>query len=169
MDTTAEAWIAALGLSAHPEGGWYREIYRAAEAIPAEGLPERFAGSRVFSTTIYFLLRAGEISALHRIAADEGWHFLDGQALTIHQIDPQGQYSTQRIGREPQQGILPCAVVPAGWLFGATVETGYALVSCTVAPGFDFADFVLPTREELRAAYPQHQEILERLAHGGTA
>jgi predicted cupin superfamily sugar epimerase len=169
MNLTAEDWITALKLNPHPEGGWFREIYRAGESIPAEALPDRFAGSRAFSTSIYFLLRAGEISALHRIAADEGWHFLDGQPLTIHQIDLQGHYSEQCIGRDPQQGLIPCAVVSAGWLFGASVKTGFALVSCTVAPGFDFADFVMPTREELLAAYPHHHEIIERLAHRGTA
>jgi predicted cupin superfamily sugar epimerase len=58
-------------------------------------------------------------------------------------------------------------VVPAGWLFGATVESGWALVSCTVAPGFDFADFSMPARDEVLSAYPQHREIVERLAHSG--
>jgi hypothetical protein len=167
MNTDADTWIAALGLQPHPEGGWYREIYRATETIAATALPARFAGPRAFSTAIYFLLRPGERSALHRIAADEGWHFLDGSPLTIHQIDSQGRYSTQTIGRDPAAGLLPCAVVPAGWLFGATVETGWALVSCTVAPGFDFADFVLPTRAELLREYPQHREIVERLAPRG--
>ena len=167
MNTDANAWIAALGLQPHPEGGWFREIYRAPETIAHEALPARFTGPRSFSTAIYFLLREGERSSLHRIAADEGWHFLDGSPLTIHQIDLQGQYFTQVIGRDPSRSLLPCAVVPAGWLFGATVESGWALVSCTVAPGFDFADFSLPARDELLLAYPQHREIVERLAHSG--
>jgi len=165
MIPEAKIWIDALGLQPHPEGGWYREIYRATETIPASALPPRFAGPRAFSTTIYFLLQQGERSALHRIAADEGWHFLDGSSLTLHQIDTQGHYSTQTIGRDPTRGLLPCAVVPAGWLFGATVESGWALVSCTVAPGFDFADFSLPHLDELLVTFPQHQEILHRLAH----
>ncbi|MFQ3592628.1 MAG: cupin domain-containing protein [Gemmataceae bacterium] len=165
MNSDAQLWIDTLKLQPHPEGGWFREFYRSAELISAKALPERFAGPRAYSTSIYFLLTQGEHSALHRIAADEGWHFLDGWPLTLHQIDPHGHYSTQTIGRNPIQGLLPCAVVPAGWLFGATVQTGWALVSCTVAPGFDFADFSLPNVTELLAVYPQHEEIIRRLAH----
>lgn len=158
----AEEWIKALELKPHPEGGWYREVYRSAETIPCSALPSRFGGARAYSTTIYFLLRRGEVSALHRIASDEGWHHLDGEPLTLHLISPAGEYSTLSVGRDPTRGILPLAVAPAGWWFGATVEAGYALVSCTVAPGFDFAEFEMPTRADLLTRYP---ELREQICH----
>jgi len=143
---TAQDWIEALRLAKHPEGGYYRETYRSTATI----------GDRAVSTAIYFLLPAGEISALHRIKSDELWHFYGGNSLTIHSIA--GRYSTIELSADNPQ-----AVVPAGNWFGATVETGYALVGCTVAPGFDFRDFEMADRTVLLAAYPQHHQVIERL------
>ena len=143
---TAQDWIKALRLAKHPEGGYYRETYRSTATI----------GDRAVSTAIYFLLPAGEVSALHRIKSDELWHFYGGNSLTIHSIA--GRYSTIELSADNPQ-----AVVPAGNWFGATVETGYALVGCTVAPGFDFRDFEIADRTALLAAYPQHRQVIERL------
>jgi predicted cupin superfamily sugar epimerase len=161
----ARYWIERLSLRRHPEGGWFRETYRSAERIAREHLPSRFAGDRCFSTAIYYLLESGDFSALHRIAGDEGWHFYDGTPLSLHQISPDGECSHLLLGRDLDAGQQPQAVVPAGWLFAATVdEPGtYSLVGCTVAPGFDFADFELPSREALCALYPQHRALIERL------
>src|ERR1700688_280174 len=78
---TAAYWIERLHLTRHPEGGWFRETYRAAEAIPEAGLPARFQGERVFSTAIQFLLERDDCSALHRLKSDEMWHFYDGAPL----------------------------------------------------------------------------------------
>ncbi len=168
--TISEQWIDTLELRPHPEGGWFREVYRATETIPHASLPDRFAGSRSHSTAIYFLLRGTEYSALHTIKQDEVWHFYDGATLTLHLVDPDGRYSTVTLGRDPMSGEVPMAVINAGWLFGATVDpvnpvnpTSYALVGCTVAPGFDFADFDMPQRDVLLERYPQHREIVERL------
>jgi predicted cupin superfamily sugar epimerase len=163
--TTAAEWIEGLKLARHPEGGWYRQVYRCEEVLPPESLPARFGGPRAFSTAIYFLLRGEDFSALHRIKSDEGWHFYDGSPLTVHVIDPAGGYTAVRLGRSLAEGKLPLAVVKAGCLFGATVDDpgSYALVGCTVAPGFDFADFEMPGREELCRLYPQHRAIVERL------
>jgi len=168
--TISEQWIDTLELRPHPEGGWFREVYRATETIPHASLPDRFAGSRSHSTAIYFLLRGTDYSALHTIKQDEVWHFYDGATLTLHLVDPDGRYSTVTLGRDPMSGEVPMAVINAGWLFGATVDpvnpvnpTSYALVGCTVAPGFDFADFDMPQRDVLLERYPQHREIVERL------
>ena len=163
--SNAQRWIETLKLERHPEGGWYREIYRADEAIPLAGLPERFSSDRNFSTAIYFLLDGTDFSALHRIKQDELWHFYDGSSLTIHMIDPAGDYSAAKLGRDAAAGENLVAVVKAGCMFGAAVdgEQSFALVGCTVAPGFDFADFEMPSREELLATYPQHREIVEKL------
>ncbi|MGL4550318.1 MAG: cupin domain-containing protein [Gemmataceae bacterium] len=163
---TAQEWIDALELAAHPEGGWFREVYRSAEVIPHAALPPRFGGARAFSTAIYFLLRAGEVSAWHRIASDEGWHHLDGDPLTLHLISPDGGYRAERVGRDPAAGVFPFAVAPAGWWFGASVERGFALVSCTVAPGFDFADFEMPGRAGMEAAHPALVERIRDLFRG---
>ena len=143
---TAQDWIELLGLVKHPEGGYYRETYRSAATV----------GARAVSTAIYFLLPAGEVSSLHRIKSDELWHFYAGNPLTIHIIA--GRCSTIALNADNPQ-----TVVPAGNWFGATVETGFALVGCTVAPGFDFCDFEMASRPALLAAYPQHRRIIERL------
>jgi predicted cupin superfamily sugar epimerase len=153
-------WIGKLQLIKHPEGGYYRETYRAAESIPQGGLPPRFNGPRVFSTAIYFLLPSEECSALHRIKSDEVWHFHAGSPLTIHVIDQNGAYTQIKLGGDSFQ-----AVVRAGCWFGATVDAhgSYALAGCTVAPGFDFADFELAKRADLLSRHPQHRAIIERL------
>src|SRR5262249_54515777 len=158
---TAEEWIERLGLSRHPEGGFYRETYRAAEGIAREHLPERFRGDRAFSTAIYFLLRSEDFSALHRIHQDELWHFYDGSAVTVHVIGRQGNYWTIKVGRNLDRGEVPQAVVPARCWFGAAVDEpqSFGLVGCAVAPGFDFADFEMAALEELCRLVPQHQQV----------
>ncbi len=165
----AATWICALNLRPHPEGGWYRETYRAAETISGANLPPRFAGPRAFSTAIYFLLDSGQYSALHRIRQDELWHFHDGDPLLIHQISASGAYEVGRLGCDPAHGAWPQHVVPAGTFFGAELAPGgrFALVSCTVAPGFDFADFELPPRRVLLTRFPQHATLIERLGTRG--
>jgi len=163
--TGAKLWIEGLQLRRHPEGGWFRENYRSEEVLAAAGLPRRFGGDRAFSTAIYFLLEGEDFSALHRIKQDEVWHFYDGSPLTLHVIDPEGRYSTIEVGRDLWAGEVPQAVVKAGCLFGATVNDtrSYALVGCTVAPGFDFADFEMPGLEELCRLYPRQRQVIERL------
>jgi uncharacterized protein len=156
----AQYWIKKLQLAKHPEGGYFKETYRSGETIPAVGLPPRFDEDRAFSTAICFLLTGDDCSTLHRIKSDEMWHFYAGSELTIHVIEPTGNYGQIKLGGDRFQ-----AVVPAGCWFGATVEQrqAYALVGCTVAPGFDFADFELAKRDELIAQFPQHRVIIERL------
>jgi predicted cupin superfamily sugar epimerase len=162
----ARRWIEQLQLRPHPEGGYFRETYRSDEIIARDHLPSRFGGDRSFSTAIYFLLESGDFSALHTIKQDEVWHFYDGSPLTVHVIDPDGGYTAIRLGRDITAGEVPQAVVRAGRLFGAALDDAdaFALVGCTVAPGFDFADFELADRGQLLARYPQHRSLIERLA-----
>lgn len=164
----AADWIAALALVRHPEGGWYRQTYRSAESIPHAALPQRFPGERAFSTAIYYLLESGDFSALHRIRSDEVWHFYDGSPLTLHLLSPDGAYATCALGRDAKAGRLPQALAPAGWLFAATVDErdSYSLCGCTVAPGFDYADFDMPVRDTLRQGYPAQAAVIERLTRG---
>ena len=131
--------VRQLGLQPHPEGGWFRETYRAAESIDVAALPRRFGGARSLSTAILFLLEAGQCSRLHRIQADEVWHFYAGDPLTVVEIDPAGRLRTTQLGGDLSQGAVFQHVVPAGAWFGATTAEGgrFTLVGCTVAPGFD--------------------------------
>jgi predicted cupin superfamily sugar epimerase len=165
---TVQDWIRDLGLQRHPEGGYYRETYRCAESIPRAGLPERFSGSRVFSTAILFLLEAPEFSAFHRIKSDEVWHFLYGSALLIHAIQSDGSAATMKLGLPTDSGAEFQRVVPAGCWFAAELAAPatYALVGCTAAPGFDFVDFELGRRSDLLRLYPQHRVLIERLTYG---
>ncbi len=162
----ANEWIKNLGLIKHPEGGWYKETYRSSETILKENLPNRFNGDRSFSTSIYFLLTSNEFSALHRIKQDEIWHFYDGSALSIHVIDENGKYFRLVLGREIEKNESLQIVVKAGWLFGATLnkENSFALVGCTVAPGFDFDDFEMPDRDIVMKQFPQHKDIINKLS-----
>lgn len=165
MNKNAEEIINALGLERHPEGGWFRETYRATEMVPYAALPNRFSGDRSFCTAIYFLLKKGECSVLHRIKSDELWHFHAGASMTIHVITPEGDYWTLPLGADLFAGDSFQSVVPAGCWFGAEVtgEGEFSLVSCTVAPGFDFADFDMAKRESLLRQFPAHKELIQRL------
>lgn len=162
---TAEELVRRLNLSRHPEGGWFRESYRSLEVVAAQGLPARFGGARSCCTAIYFLLERGDISALHRIKSDEIWHFHAGAALTVHAITPDGERLEMKLGGDLATGESFQAVVPAGCWFGAEVSGAgdYSLVGCTVAPGFDFADFEMGEREQLLREYPDHAEMIVRM------
>lgn len=162
---TAAEWIAALDLAPHPEGGFYRETYRAQETIEAAHLPARFGGRRVHSTAIYFLLPGDQISALHRIKSDEVWHFYAGSALTLSLIHSDGRLEERRLGADVERGERFQAIVPAGCWYGARIDDpgSYALVGGTVAPGFDFADFELADRNALLTQFPQHRDTIIHL------
>ena len=161
---TAQQWIDRLRLEPHPEGGWYRQTYRAPLILPQAALPG-YTGDRAASTAIYFLLAGDQFSAFHRLRSDEVWHFYAGSGLVVHVIEPGGRYSELLLGSDPTSGEDFQAVVPAGCWFGSSLRqpNTWALVGCTVAPGFDFADFEMARREELTAQYPQHRSIIERL------
>lgn len=165
MPDTVQDWIDHLDLDSHPEGGYYRETYRTSESIPAGALPERFNGPRDVAALIYFLLPADSFSALHRIRQDEVWHFYAGAPIILHQIDADGTYRRQTLGRAVTGGQHLHTVIPAGTWFGATVDadTGYGLAGCTTAPAFEFEDFELADRGELSETFPQHRDVIERL------
>ena len=158
-------WIEKLKLQPHPEGGYYRETYRSTELISQDALPDRFSGQRCFSTAIYFLLPGEDFSAFHRIQQEEVWHYYAGGSITLHKITPAGEYSVAKLGLNIEQGERPQIIIKAGDYFAAEVsdKSTYALAGCTVAPGFDFADFDMPTRAALIQQYPQHQAVITRL------
>jgi hypothetical protein len=165
MRPTASYWIDKLQLTRHVEGGAFREVYRSALTIPRRSLPLFFQGDRNVSTSIYFLLAEGEFSAFHRIASDEGWHFYFGDPLVIYEIGHSGLLTTHRLGPDPEKGESFHAVVRAGSWFASIPAPGseYSLVGCTVAPGFDFAEFELADRTGLMQQYPLHAELIHSL------
>ena len=155
MTWDGQYWIDHLGLSPHPEGGFYRVTYKADLTV----------ANRSASTAIYFLLHGKDFSAFHRIASDELWHFYAGSALVVYVIEPNGDYSELHLGNDVDAGEVFQAVVKAGCWFASRLkgEASFALVGCTVAPGFDFADFELAKRNELVRAYPKHHQLIEDL------
>lgn len=161
----ARYWIDHLQLEPHPEGGYFRQTYRAPLVIGHAALPPGFSGPRSASTAIYFLLAGEDFSALHRLAADEVWHFYAGDTLLVHMIDAAGNHGVTRLGSNAEAGEQFQCVVPAGQWFGSCLERpgAYALVGCTVAPGFDFKDFEMADRRRLLAEYPPLEELIGRL------
>nr|WP_299175705.1 cupin domain-containing protein [uncultured Allomuricauda sp.] len=159
--------ISKFNLKPHPEGGYFSETYRSEGQIPASTLPSAYSGNRNFSTAIYFLLTSDTFSAFHRINQDEIWHFYSGSPLKLYLISDKGEYSEQNIGSDFSDGQTPQFTVPGGYWFAAKTinPDSFSFVGCTVAPGFDFDDFVLPKRDELIAKFPKHQEIIKRLTH----
>ena len=159
---TAEDWIARLQLEPHPEGGYFRRSYTAGLTLL---LPDR-AGPRPAATAIYYLLKSGQRSRLHRLKSDELWHFYTGSPLTVHVLDGEGQYAARSLGSDPTLGQQFQLSISAGCWFGATVDdpAGFSLVGCTVAPGFDFADFELANRSALVRQYPRYIGIIEQFA-----
>lgn len=161
---TAAYWIDKLKLTKHPEGGYFREIYRSSGQIPGDSLPEQFGGPRSFSTSIYYLLEGDDFSSFHRLKADEIWNFYAGGSLTIYIINSQGVLSQIFLGSNYDNGEVFQAVVPAGSWFAAQPNHihSFTLVGCIVAPGFDFADFELGSRGKLIKKFPQHKTIIEK-------
>jgi hypothetical protein len=165
MTRDADYWIDKLGLTGHPEGGYFRETYRSPESIPDSGLPARHGGERAFQTAIHFLLKSDQKSALHRMESDEIWFYHAGSPAVVYCLHPDGRREDIRLGPDPDNGESLQAIVPAGVWFGAEVTEAdsYVLVSCTVAPGFEFEDFRLGGREELMEHFPQHAELIQRM------
>ncbi|MCW3848639.1 cupin domain-containing protein [Sphingomonas sp. LB-2] len=133
MDPEARALIAALGLAPHPEGGWYRETWRAAEG----------PGMRAGGTAIHFLLEAGQRSHWHRVDADELWLWHAGSPLEVLVEQENGAVQKSALGGDVAGGYQPQCLVPANRWQSTEAQAGWALVSCVVVPGFDFAGFEL--------------------------
>jgi predicted cupin superfamily sugar epimerase len=159
---SAERVIEELGLVAHPEGGWFRETFRATSSA----LDTVRGGERAASTAIYFLLRSGEFSAFHRVCSDELWHHYLGDPLELTVIEPQGALLSLKLGAALGRGERPQAVVPRDHFQAARLSAGragFALCGCTVAPGFEFADFEMPPRAELLERFPRHTAVITSL------
>lgn len=157
MNAEVQYWMHRLGLVSHPEGGYFREIYRSDDNF----LPPDIGGSRSISTAIYYLLTEGHFSAFHRIRSDECWHFYAGDPLFIHIIFPDGTLETKLLFNQTHREGQPFAFVPKNCWFAAKSKGAYSLVGCTVAPGFAFEDFELANRHDLELQYPAHSSVIE--------
>jgi uncharacterized protein len=156
----ADQLIELLKLKPHPEGGYYSETYRSSlKVMGAKGL-ERSA-----STAIYFMLKEGVISHFHQVHADEMWFFHKGHPIEVIMINPLGQLETVVLGEDLHEGQSFQLLVPAYTWFAARMlhNQGFGLVSCVVAPGFDFQDFILADKIQLTAQYPHLADPLEQL------
>jgi predicted cupin superfamily sugar epimerase len=154
--TQLQQLINNLRLQAHPEGGYYKETYRAAQTLDGQ--------DRQLLTSIYFLLTAENVSKFHRIKSDELWYFHAGSPLIVHTLSERG-HEQHHLGLDLSKGQQPFLWIPKDTIFGSTIlnDEGYSLVSCAVAPGFDFRDFELFNAEQLLLTFAAHSEIIERL------
>lgn len=166
MDKIKEI-IKNLALKPHPEGGYFKETYRSKGEIKEDSLHADYKGKRNYSTCIYFLLTSDTFSAFHKIKQDEIWHFYDGSPIQLHTISETGKHTENTIGTDLNKGETPQLIVPGNHWFAAKVinKNDYALVGCTVSPGFDFTDFELPSRKELLSKFPQHKELITELTN----
>lgn len=161
MKYSAHYFIDKLNLKEHPEGGYYTSTFRGEDTIALRDV------ERPIYTSIYFLLRSQDISHLHRLQSDELWYYHGGSSLTVHMIYPDGTYEAKKLGLNLEGGEVPQVAVPKNTIFGSSVDDPdtFSLVGCMVAPGFDFADFELFTQAELLADYPQHEEVIRKMAY----
>ena len=161
---TADDWITLFDLQQHPEGGWFVETYRSETVIAADALPSPYLSERSAATSIYYLLKAGEKSHFHRLRSDELWFFHAGSPMRLHIIEPSGEYSEVLLGVE-KRNLPQCRILAESW-FAAEPVGEFALVGCVVAPGFEFDDFELASREDLISQFPQHASLVENFTAG---
>lgn len=165
--TRIDELIATLGLAPHPERGHFVETFRA--PLLVEGLPH--GAPRAASTAIYFLVTAAQPSTyLHRLRSDEVFHLYEGGPLDVLMLRAGGRGQVRRLGLDLAAGERPQIVIPAGTWFGTELvgDASHCLIGCTVAPGFDFADFELAAGPELATAFPEHATRIARMTRPAT-
>ena len=160
----AEYWIQHLKLEPLVEGGFYREIFRSNIEVENDILPIGYKGPRRLSTSIYYLLRSGDVSRFHRLRSDELWYFHYGSSIRIILIDQEGNKHTMLLGPRVEKAEQLQVLVPAGSIFGAEVmeDNSYGLCGCMVSPAFEFSDFAVFEKEDLMQAYPRHAELIKK-------
>jgi uncharacterized protein len=163
MHPKAKQYIKQLKLNKHPEGGYFKEVYRSGELILPEHLPKRYKSTRNFSTSIYFLLVGKQFSAFHLLQSDELWHYYDGSAVLLYIITEKGELSVKKLGKK-KDCELQLIIEKQNW-FAAELEDkkSFALFGGTVSPGFEFEDFELGRRDFLIKKFPQHSTLIKRL------
>ncbi|HEY9680364.1 MAG TPA: cupin domain-containing protein [Oculatellaceae cyanobacterium] len=170
---TADDLIEQLNLVPHPEGGFYRETYRSSVSLMQSDLPPVYTGARSASTCIYYLLVGDRFSCMHRICTDEIFHFYAGDSVEMLQLFSEPVLTSRRItiGNRLELGESPQYVVPANSWQGFRLKpisnsagvAGFALLGCTVAPGFDFADYEEGLCSELSNQFPEEADLIVAL------
>jgi uncharacterized protein len=160
-----EELIRVLQLQPHIEGGYFRETYRASETVLANALPDRYATDRPYGTAIYYLLTANSFSVMHRLKSDEVYHFYLGDTVEMLLLGPDGRSEVRGLGQNLVAGEHVQLTVPRMWWQGLRLRKGgrFGLLGCTVAPGFDYADFEEGTRQALVDKYPLVSELITGL------
>ena len=162
MNHSAEYFIKSLNMTAHPEGGYFKESFISPSKLAPNTL--HINEERLLWTSIYFLLRTGEVSNFHRLKSDEMWYFHAGESLTIYMISPDGELIEKQLGLNIEKGETPQVLVPKDYIFGSAMNNeGFSLVGCMVESGFDFKDFELFERKDLLEKYPNYREVIEKL------
>lgn len=153
-----EDLITQYNLQVHPEGGYYKETYRSPDTITLEN-----GKLRNTSTAIFYMLSDNDRSHFHKIGSDEIWFYHEGKTLNIFIIHKDSSLVVEKLGNNVSAGEKLQVVVPANTWFAASVDefNGYCLVSCVVAPGFDFEDFILADKADLLKSYPEHKSFIE--------
>lgn len=152
---SAEYYINNLNMEKHIEGGYFKESFISQDELSKD---------KKLWSSIYFLLRTGEVSNFHRLKSDELWYYHDGEALTIYMITPEGELITKRLGKNIEKGESPQVLVEKGCIFGSAMNNdGYALVGCMVSPAFQYDEFELFKRESLLELYPKYKDIIIKL------
>ena len=164
----ADEIIQRLNLVAHPkERGFFIESYRSAESLAWESLPERYGPTRVFSTAIYFLIKEGSFSEMHRLKSDEIFHFYHGSPAEILILHPDGSGSIHTLGVNLGNNEHPQVVVPRGCWQGMRTAGKFTLMGCTVSPGFEYSDYESGDRNDLIQKYPSFRDRIIELTHSG--
>jgi predicted cupin superfamily sugar epimerase len=165
MHDTVPRIVERFNLVPHPEGGFFREVYRSTLTVQHPRIGADRDRHRCGGTLIYFLLADRDFSAFHRVRwTDEIWHLYAGGPLELHTLDDQGRHTRRLLTGDLENGE-PTTVVPAGWWQAARLAPGsaWAFGGCTVAPGFEFADFEMPPARDLIAAHPAHEQVIREL------
>nr|WP_294941186.1 cupin domain-containing protein [uncultured Mucilaginibacter sp.] len=159
QENTAAYWIQQLALQPHPEGGYYKEVFRSGQQVTRVG----DSAALQACTSIYYLLEGADYSGFHKIASDEIWYFHKGSPLMVHVINKDGRHESIELSDQPGGNLS--LIVPAGLWFAAEVPSkkGYTLVSCAVAPGFEFSEFEMADRAEINKTYPGNEGLFGRL------
>ena len=167
MICKADILIKKLNLQKHPEGGYFKEIYRSVEVIPKTALPDRYSNFRNYSTSIYFLLKENDFSAFHRVKSDEIWHYYKGNSsVNIYIINNQGELEEKILSDSIDKGQFQ-VIIPAGEWFSAKLSkiNSFALMGCTMSPGFEYDDFELADRNILTKEFPQYKDIIRKMTY----
>lgn len=159
-----------LAMRPHEEGGYFAENYKASAAVAVDAAQYGGDSERAAGTSIYYLLEKKDYSAWHRLKSDEIWHYYDGEsAVNILTISPEGAWRAYKLGNPTYDEDAAFQVVlPAGTWFAAALEdeVSFALMGCTVCPGFDYNDFELAEKAKLIAEYPQYEHYIAKYCRG---